>query len=149
MTEQESQSLKQTLFETIEAERGRLKTLARDIWENPEVALQESESSERIQSVLREEGFEITTGVGSIETAFVARYGEEGPVVGTMGEFDALPGMSQQAKAEREPVDVGAPGHGCGHNLFGVGSLAAAIAVKRSIDRNESIWVGCLLRHAS
>ncbi|WP_227356194.1 amidohydrolase [Haladaptatus salinisoli] len=137
MSEQESESLKQTLFDTIEAERGRLKTIARDIWENPEVALQESESSERLQSALREEGFEVTTGVGGIETAFVARYGEENPVVGTMGEFDALPGMSQQAKAEREPVEVGAPGHGCGHNLFGVGSLAAAIAIKRSISRND------------
>ncbi len=137
MSERESESLKQTLFDTIETERDRLKVIAREIWENPEVALQESESSERLQSVLREEGFEVTTGVGGIETAFVARYGEGNPVVGTMGEFDALPGMSQQAKAEREPVEVGAPGHGCGHNLFGVGSLAAAIAIKRSIDRGD------------
>ncbi|WP_266082008.1 amidohydrolase [Haladaptatus caseinilyticus] len=137
MAEQESESVKRTLFDTIEAERDRLKMIAREIWENPEVALQESESSERLQSVLHEEGFEITTGVGGIETAFVARYGDENPIVGTMGEFDALPGMSQQAKAEREPVEVGAPGHGCGHNLFGVGSLAAAIAIKRSIEHND------------
>ncbi|SIR64805.1 aminobenzoyl-glutamate utilization protein B [Haladaptatus litoreus] len=137
MSRQEYESLKQGLFETIEAERDRLKTVARDIWENPEVALQESASSERLQSILREEGFEVTTGVGGIETAFIARYGQENPVVGTMGEFDALPGMSQQAKAEREPVEAGAPGHGCGHNLFGVGSLGAAIAVKDAIERNE------------
>lgn len=137
MSGRENEVSKQALFDTIETERDRLRTIARDIWENPEVALQESESSERLRSVLREEGFEVTTGVGGIETAFVARYGATDPVVGTMGEFDALPGMSQQAKTEREPVEVGAPGHGCGHNLFGVGSLGGAIAVKRAIEDDE------------
>ncbi|WP_343161079.1 M20/M25/M40 family metallo-hydrolase [Halogeometricum sp. CBA1124] len=75
--------------------------------------------------------------MGGIETAFVARYGDEDPVVGTMGEFDALPGMSQRATAERDPVDPGGPGHGCGHNLFGVGSLGGALAVARAIDRGD------------
>ncbi|WP_231188091.1 amidohydrolase [Haladaptatus sp. DYF46] len=135
--ESEKETVKKALFDTIETERERLRTIARDIWENPEVALRESESSERLRSVLREEGFEVTTGVGGIETAFVARYGEEEPVVGTMGEFDALPGMSQAATAEREPIEAGAPGHGCGHNLFGVGSLGGALAVKRAIERGE------------
>lgn len=135
--ESERESLKQALFDTIEAERERLETVARDLWENPEVALQESESSERLQSILREEGFDVETGIGGIETAFVARYGDEDPVVGTMGEFDALPGMSQHAKAEREPVEANAPGHGCGHNLFGVGSLGGAIAVKRIIEHGD------------
>jgi aminobenzoyl-glutamate utilization protein B len=135
--ERERESPKQALFDSIESERERLKTVARDIWERPEVALRETESSERLQSVLREEGFEIETGVGGIETAFVARYGDADPVVGTMGEFDALPGMSQRATAERDPVEPGGPGHGCGHNLFGVGSLGGALAVARAIDRGD------------
>ncbi|MDS0299394.1 amidohydrolase [Halogeometricum sp. S1BR25-6] len=137
MTTSDVETVKRALFEDIDAEGERLRTLARDIWENPEVALRESESSERLQSVLREEGFEVETGAGGIDTAFVARYGEEDPVVGTMGEYDALPGMSQRATAERDPVESGAPGHGCGHNLFGVGSLGGALAVKRAIQRGD------------
>ncbi|SFR65218.1 amidohydrolase [Halogeometricum limi] len=134
MTTRDRESLKRSLFATIESERDRLKTAARDIWESPEVAFRESESSERLQSILREEGFDVEAGIGGVETAFVARYGDEDPVVGTMGEFDALPGMSQRATAERDPVEPGAPGHGCGHNLFGVGSLGGALAVKRAIE---------------
>lgn len=125
------------VFETVEAERERFEALAREIWADPEVALQEHESAARIQDVLREEGFEVETGVAGIETAFVARYGDDDPVVGTMGEYDALPGMSQAATAEPEPVEEGAPGHGCGHNLFGVGSLAGAIAAKRAVERGD------------
>lgn len=128
---------KADLVDAVEANRERLVELAEDIWATPEVALQESESSARLQSVLRDEGFEVETRVGGIETAFVASYGDGGPVVGTMGEFDALPGMSQRVQAEREPVEEGAPGHGCGHNLFGVGSLGGALAVKEAIDRGE------------
>jgi aminobenzoyl-glutamate utilization protein B len=128
---------KQELFETIAAERERLRSVSREIWENPEVAFREIESSERLQSVLREEGFDVEAGVGGIETAFVARYGDADPVVGTMGEFDALPGLSQRPTAEREPIEEGEPGHGCGHNLFGVGSLGGALAVKRAIERGD------------
>jgi len=129
---------KQELFDTVEAERSWLEDLSQSIWADPEVALQEYDSAEKLQDALREEGFEVETGVAGMDTAFIARYGEGDPVVGTMGEFDALPGMSQQATAEREPVEEGAPGHGCGHNLFGVGSLAAAVAVKRAIECGDA-----------
>ena len=129
---------KAELFDIVEAERPWLEELSRSIWADPEVALQEDDSAEKLQDALREEGFEVEAGVAGMDTAFVARYGEGDPVVGTMGEFDALPGMSQQAKAEREPVEEGAPGHGCGHNLFGVGSLAGAVAVKRAIERGDA-----------
>lgn len=128
---------KQNLFDDIEADRDWLTDLSTRIWEDPEVALQEHDSAALLQEALREEGFEVESGVAGIDTAFVARYGDEDPVVGTMGEFDALPGMSQAAKAEREPLEEGAPGHGCGHNLFGVGSLAGAVAVKRAIERGD------------
>jgi len=128
---------KQDLFDDIEADSGRLADLSTQLWENPEVALQEHDSAALLQDTLREEGFTVESGVAGIDTAFVARYGDDDPVVGTMGEFDALPGMNQAAKAEREPVEEGAPGHGCGHNLFGTGSLAGAVAVKHAIERGD------------
>jgi len=129
---------KQDLFEEIEGERDWLTDVSEQLWENPEVALQEHDSAALLQDALREEGFSVESGVADIDTAFVARYGDADPVVGTMGEFDALPGMSQAAKAEREPIEAGEPGHGCGHNLFGTGSLAGAIAVKRAIERSDA-----------
>ncbi|NHX35384.1 MULTISPECIES: amidohydrolase [Halolamina] len=129
---------KQDLFDEIEAERDWLTDVSEQLWENPEVALQEHDSAALLQDALREEGFTVESGVAGIDTAFVARYGDDEPVVGTMGEFDALPGMSQAAKAEREPIAEGAPGHGCGHNLFGTGSLAGAVAVKRAIERGDA-----------
>jgi aminobenzoyl-glutamate utilization protein B len=128
---------KSALFETVDSEAASLRELAREVWNTPEVALQEYESSETLQNALREEGFEVEAGVAGIETAFVARYGDGDPVVGTIGEFDALPGMSQQATAERTPIEDGAPGHGCGHNLFGVASLGGAVAVKRAIEAGD------------
>ena len=129
---------KQALFDDIEAERDRLTELSTRLWENPELPLHETDSAAALQDALREEGFTVESGVAGIDTAFVARYGDDDPVVGTMGEFDALPGMSQAATAEREPIEEGAPGHGCGHNLFGVGSLAGAVAVKRAIERGDA-----------
>jgi aminobenzoyl-glutamate utilization protein B len=128
---------KEEVFATVEENRETQTELARDIWEHPELAFQETRSAEALQRVLSEHGFEVETGIAGIETAFVARYGDSDPVVGTMGEFDALPGLSQKVKAEREPVEDGAAGHGCGHNLFGTASLAGAIAVKEAIERGD------------
>lgn len=128
---------KQALFDDIQSDSDWFRELSTQIWVDPEVALQEHDSAALLQEALREEGFTVESGVAGIDTAFVARYGDDDPVVGTMGEYDALPGMSQAAKAEREPIEEGAPGHGCGHNLFGVGSLAGAVAVKRAIDRGD------------
>jgi aminobenzoyl-glutamate utilization protein B len=70
-------------------------------------------------------------------TAFIASYGKGRPIIGILGEYDALPGISQKAQTHQEPFDAGAPGHGCGHNLFGTASLAAAIAVKELIAAGE------------
>jgi aminobenzoyl-glutamate utilization protein B len=138
MASQDSSTPKTRLFETVEDRREALTELAREIWAHPEVALRETESSNRLQAALEAAGFETEVGVGGIDTAFIARYGEGNPVVGTMGEFDALPGMSQRATAEPDPVEEGAPGHGCGHNLFGVGSLGGALAMKEAIDRGDA-----------
>ena len=76
----------------------------------------------------------MTKGVGEIPTAFVAEYGEGGPIIGVMGEFDGLPGLSQDAVPTKSPIHEGGAGHGCGHNLFGTASLGAATAIKELIE---------------
>ncbi|MFD1689418.1 amidohydrolase [Halolamina salifodinae] len=112
--------------------------LALDLWEHPELGLHEERSSGRLRETLAEAGFEIERGVGGMPTAFVARYGAgDGPTIGILGEFDALPGLSQAVSTEREPIEAGAPGHGCGHNLFGTAGVGAAIAVARALDRGD------------
>lgn len=138
---------KARLYETVDEERETLEGLARDIWETPELGLHEEESSRLLRETLAEEGFEIETGVGDMPTAFLATYGDGGPRIGILGEFDALPGLSQEAKPEREPREEGQPGHGCGHNLFGTACLGGAVAVKRAIERGDLdgtvVYAGC------
>ncbi|MCL9817699.1 amidohydrolase [Natronocalculus amylovorans] len=125
------------IVSSVDEREEMLSALALDIWDHPQLALDETYAAAEIKGVLTDAGFTIESGVGGMETAFVARFGDEGPVVGTMGEYDALPKLSQQATAQREPVEPGAPGHGCGHNLFGVGSLGAALAVRDAIAAGE------------
>lgn len=110
--------------------------VARQIWDWAEVGYQEERSSALLQEQLLDAGFEIETGVAGMPTAFVATYGSGSPVIGILAEFDALPGISQDAVAERRPVVVGAPGHACGHHLFGTASVAAAISVKEWMETN-------------
>jgi len=104
--------------------------VAMKIWGFAEVGFQEVRSSALLQQQLSAAGFTVTAGVAEIPTAFVATYGTGHPVIGIVGEFDALPGLSQDAVPARRPRQEGAPGHGCGHHLFGTASTAAAIAVK-------------------
>ncbi len=103
---------------------------AKTIWNFAEVGYQEEKSSALLQDMLSKEGFKIQKGVAGIPTAFVATFGEGQPVIGILGEYDALPGLSQDAWPSRKVLKEGAAGHACGHHLFGVGSAAAAIAVK-------------------
>lgn len=103
---------------------------AKTIWNYAEVGYQEEKSSALLVEMLSKEGFKIQKGVAGIPTAFVATYGEGQPVIGILGEYDALPGLSQDAWPSRKALKEGAAGHACGHHLFGVGSAAAAIAVK-------------------
>jgi aminobenzoyl-glutamate utilization protein B len=104
--------------------------VAMKIWGFAELGFQETQSSALLQQQLSGAGFKVTAGVAEMPTAFVASYGAGHPVIGIVGEFDALPGLSQEAMPERKPRQDGAPGHGCGHHLFGTASTAAAIAVK-------------------
>ena len=123
-------------------------SLSDAIFDRPETAFQEYFASELLRDALRREGFEVTEGLGGLPTAFCGRFGAGGPVIGILGEYDALPGMSQQSGVTYpEPVIPGAAGHGCGHNLLGVGSLAAVIAVKDYLEANRLpgtvIYYGC------
>lgn len=105
--------------------------LSKQIWSYGELAFHEHQSVKAITDLLIEEGFSIRENLAGIPTAFVAEYGSGKPVIGILGEYDALPSLSQKAGCNhREELVPGAPGHGCGHNLLGVGSLAAAVAVK-------------------
>jgi aminobenzoyl-glutamate utilization protein B len=108
--------------------------LATDIWEHPETGFSEVRAAALLASTLEREGFQIKRAVAGIETAFVAEWGTGGPVVGVLGEYDALPGLSQKVSATRDPVVPGAPGHACGHNLLGVGGLGAVLAARRVME---------------
>ncbi|MFP4646924.1 MAG: amidohydrolase, partial [Candidatus Acetothermia bacterium] len=88
-------------------------------------------------SKLSSEGFSIRSGIGGMDTAFVAEYGEADPVIGILGEYDALPGLSQKVKPQREPLADGRPGHGCGHNLLGTAGVGAVLGIKNRIENGE------------
>lgn len=122
--------------------------VANEIWGYAELAYNEHQSSELQMKFLEEEGFTIKKGVGGIETAFTAEYGSGGPVIGFLGEFDALPGLSQKADiARKEAIIEGGTGHGCGHQLLGTGCMQASVAVKDYIKENhipgKVIYYGC------
>ena len=110
--------------------------MARTLWEYAEVGYQETKSSALIQAALSADGFGVEAGIAGIPTAFVATYGSGGPVIGIMAEFDALPGINQDALPARLPIEGKHAGHACGHNLFGAGSTGAAIAVKHWLEES-------------
>lgn len=108
------------------------------LWDHPEVGFHESFAADLFCRTLTDLGFQVERNLADIPTAFSGTFGEGKPVIGFLGEFDALPGLSQQSCAlEKKPVQEGCPGHGCGHNLLGVGSLAAALAVKQYLQDNH------------
>lgn len=127
----------QQLIQGIEAQRSRYAAAAQQIWEYAEVGYQEVQSAKLLQGLLQEAGFNIQAGVAEIPTAFVASYGSGQPVIAILGEYDALPGISQDAKPTPTPIAGKKAGHACGHHLFGVASAAAAIAVKEWMQANK------------
>jgi aminobenzoyl-glutamate utilization protein B len=108
--------------------------VSRQIWEAAELGFHESKSSTLLQRELKANGFEVNAGVAGMPTGFVASYGSGKPVIALMGEFDALPGLSQKGEPTLSPVTAGAPGHGCGHNLLGSASALAAVAIKEEMQ---------------
>lgn len=109
--------------------------MAKDIWDNPQIGLQEMHASKLISDKLEKAGFRVKRGIGEMPTAFVASWGEGKPIVGVLGEYDALPNFSQKVSPKQEPIKAGMPGHGCGHNLLGIGSLGAVLAVKEVMEK--------------
>ncbi|GAA4815814.1 amidohydrolase [Litoribaculum gwangyangense] len=111
-------------------------SIAHSIWNYAEMGYQEEKSSLLLQKTLKDEGFKITSGVARIPTAFIAEYGTGSPIIAILGEYDALPGLSQKALPERVSDNKDA-GHACGHHLFGTASTAAAISVKNWLKENK------------
>ena len=128
---------KQQVAQWLDSEHEAFARTALRIWDLAEVGYKERESSALLQSHLREASFEVKAGVAGIPTAFVATYGSGKPVVAILAEFDALPGITQAAVPERQPILAKGAGHACGHHLFGTGSVAAGIAVKRWLEQNR------------
>jgi len=118
---------------SIEKHQPELIKLSDQIWALAETALKENKSSKLLADFAEQQGFKVERGVAGMPTAFVATFGEGKPIIGILGEFDALPGISQKASPIKEAYESGAAGHGCGHNLFGAGSLGAAVAIKELI----------------
>lgn len=108
--------------------------LSRQIWETPELGFHETKSSALLRGKLAQAGFSVQSGVAGMPTAFTATWGSGKPVIAILGEFDALPALSQKDVPTRSPIAAGAPGHGCGHNLLGSASALAAVAVREEMQ---------------
>ncbi|WP_411820512.1 amidohydrolase [Hyphococcus formosus] len=128
----------ENVLKKIDAKYDDTAMVAQKLWEWAEVGYQEERSSELLQDRLKAAGFKITKGVADIPTAFTAEFGTGGPVIGILAEFDALPGINQDASPNRSPIDGKAAGHACGHNLFGAGSLTAAISIAEWLEETDT-----------
>ncbi|PHN01555.1 amidohydrolase [Flavilitoribacter nigricans] len=128
---------KQAVIATIDEKFGELTDLSDKIWSFEEIAFQETQSAKALADYAEANGFTVKRGLAEIPTAFTAEFGSGSPVIGILGEFDALPGLSQKTVPVKDPLHAGAAGHGCGHNLFGTASLGAAVAIKELIEAGQ------------
>jgi len=127
--------MKKFALEWIEGNKERIIEICDKIWEYAELGLIEYKSSKLLADELERYGFKLERGVADMPTAFIASWGEGKPIIGIMGEYDALPGLSQKKVPYPEPLELGKPGHGCGHNIHGASGMAAAIAVKNAMEK--------------
>ncbi len=139
---------KQTAWNEIDRTAAEILEASDIIWGCAETAFLETESMKVLCDILRKEGFEVEEGTGGVATAFKGTFGSGKPVIGLLGEYDALSGLNQEAGAtEKKAMCDGAPGHGCGHNMLGAGSLSAAIGVKKYLEESGKsgtvIYFGC------
>jgi aminobenzoyl-glutamate utilization protein B len=128
---------KKSVIENIQAQSSKLIEISDKIWAAEETAFNEVQSSKFLADYAEANGFKVERGVAEMPTAFVATYGTGSPVIGILGEFDALPGLSQNKVPTKSPLHEGRAGHGCGHNLFGTASLGAAVAIKEMIAQGK------------
>jgi len=128
---------KERAFDWIENNKKLLIEISDKVWEFAELGLIEFKSSALLADELEKHGFKVERGIAGMPTAFVATWGEGKPVIGIMGEYDALPGLSQKKVPWKEPLEEGKPGHGCGHNIYGTSGMAAAIATKEVMEKHK------------
>ncbi len=110
---------KEEAVSSIEKQKADLISLSDQIWRFAETALRETRSSKLLADYAEKQGFQVNRGVAGMPTAFVATYGQGRPIIGILGEYDALPGISQKAQPVKEALEAGSAGHGCGHNSSG------------------------------
>src|SRR2546422_7442561 len=134
---------KEVAFRWIEQNAATTRKVSLNIWSNPELALREFKSSRELIQYLQSNGFRVEKGVAGISTSFVASSGSGKPVIAIYGEYDALAGLSQKAEPIRSPLVEEGPGHGCGHNLIGAASAAAAGAVVMAVGAGEMEGGSC------
>lgn len=139
---------KTAVWAAIEARKDDFTRASDNIWAYHEMAFQEKKAAAELTGMLEKEGFSVEKGLAGIETAFKGTWGSGAPVIGILGEYDALSGLNQKAgTAKKEPEEPGAPGQGCGHNLLGAGALAAAFGVKKYLQETGKsgtvIYFGC------
>jgi len=125
------------LDQSIDSHQQQFEKIAMQIWDIAEVGYQEYQSSSLLKASLAKEGFRIEDNVANIPTAFIAEYGQGSPVIGILGEFDALPGLAQSASPFKEKYKENIAGHACGHHLFGAGSAWASVVVKEWLSSNN------------
>ena len=128
---------KQIILDHINNQDEELTYIAKEIWDHPQVGLQETFASKLLAEKLEAQGFDITWGAGGMPTAFVAEWGDGAPIIGFLGEYDALPGLSQELSTDKSPIEAGGPGHGCGHNLFGTACMGSVVALKEAMQAND------------
>jgi len=121
----------------IEQEKAKIVSISDQVWQFAETAMKERKSAAVLSDALEREGFHIQRGVAGMPTAFVAQYGQGHPVIGILGEYDALPGLDQEVNPFQKSMNKGEPGHGCGHNLLGAAAYGAVLAVKEAIDTQQ------------
>jgi aminobenzoyl-glutamate utilization protein B len=126
---------KKTVIDWVERNKERIIEISDTVWGYAELGFVEFKSSKLLADELEAHGFSVERGVAGIPTAFVAKWGSGRPVIGVMGEYDALPGLSQKKVTHKEPIEEGAPGHGCGHNIHGTSGMGGAIAAKAAMEK--------------
>lgn len=139
---------KQTAWSEIDRTAQEILAASDEIWGCAETAFQEEKSAKVLCDLLRKEGFTVEENLAGVKTAFKGTYGSGKPVIGLLGEFDALSGLDQEAGAlEKKVVNSGAPGHGCGHNMLGTAALSAAIGLKKYLEKSWKsgtiVFFGC------
>ncbi|MBE5759562.1 MAG: amidohydrolase [Clostridiales bacterium] len=136
-----------TAFKSVDKWADKLREAALAIWENPELGFHEEIACKVTADLMREAGFAVEVGIAGIPTAIKATYGSGHPVIGFLGEFDALPGLSQVHAPEKQAAIEGGAGHGCGHNLLGIATAGACIAAKEEMEERglagTLVFYGC------